>query len=512
VKTLAGLALAAGLFTSQAIAQPQIIITDRGHGASGRILAEAIARPHRVVEPDSVQFVLRRGETESRTLIVLGRDAAIEGTVNGDVIVVDGDLFIRPRARVQGRAVAIGGAVYPVLPPPGAVVVGGSESFRDNTFVIVREGDGYRLAYQSLYADATAAVLLPGFYGVRIPEYDRVNGLSLSIGPTAHIAGGAGQVDGLLTYRSDLGKIDPSLLMSLQLTRRLRLQASAGRGTFSNDRWIRSDLVNSATALVTGKDARNYYRADRGEVTGHRLWETTALRIEPFAGIRLERAWPTGPAVGEPRGPWSVFGKSDTVEGMYRPNPPVARATLLTALAGSGVEWDSRGGVRTRSRIVVEQLLQASGSDQGDPFSAETFDFTQITTDFEVRFVTFGVQEYRGEVHWLTTPGSVTPRQRFSYFGGSGTMPFLDLLEQGGDELLLVDQRYSVPLPSVRLGFLGSPVLLLRHRLGSAGIGDLPALEQALSIGVEISVLRGELRLNPATGAVEFSTGVIFSR
>src|SRR5688572_16122705 len=103
--------------------------------------------------------------------------------------------------------------------------------------------------------------------------------------------------------------------------------------------------------------------------------------------------------------------------------------------------------------------------------------FTQITSDLETRFLTFGEQEYAIDVHWVTTYGATPPPQRFVYFGGPGTMPFLDLLEQGGDELLLVDQRYSIPLVNVRFGILGVPTIQLRHRLGSAGLGRLPTLE-----------------------------------
>jgi len=497
---------------AEALTQSRIVLTDRGPGASGRILAEALSRPHRVVAPDTAAFVVRRDEREAQTVIVLGRDAAVEGTVAGDIIVVDGDLFVRPRARITGRAVAIGGAVYPVSPPPGAMVIGGSESFRDNTFTIATVADGYQLTYRSLYADASTAFSLPGIYGIRIPEYDRVNGLSLHGGPSLRIAGGAGELEALLTYRSDLGKVDPSVSLDLPLTRRLRLDASAGRGTFTNDRWIRSDIMNSITAFVTGKDTRNHFRADRAELTAHRLWETATIRLEPFAGGRIERAWSTGPAIGERRAPWSIFGKADTLEGMLRPNPTVMHGTLATALAGAGAEWESRAGVRARARLVIEHLLESSAPNAADPLGPRNLDVTQLTSDFEVRFLTFGLHEYRGEIHWVTTPGASTPPQRFAYFGGSGTMPFLDLLEQGGDELLLVDQRYLVPLMRVRLGVLGSPILQLRHRLGSAGLGDLPSLEQALSVGVEIAVVRGEFRINPSNGDTEFSFSFAFSR
>ena len=91
-------------------------------------------------------------------------------------------------------------------------------------------------------------------------------------------------------------------------------------------------------------------------------------------------------------------------------------------------------------------------------------------------------------------------------------MPFLEILEQGGGELLLIDQRYSIPIPTIALGFMGSPTLQLRHRLGSAGATALPSLEQMVGVGVSLTVIRGELRLDPASGRTQFAVGFTFAR
>src|SRR5688500_579313 len=95
--TLAGLALCATALQ----AQEKVTITDLGPGLGGRILEDALSRPHRLIAPDTTQFTMARGAEEQVSLVVLGRDAAIAGTVDGDVIVVGGDLFIRPGARIS---------------------------------------------------------------------------------------------------------------------------------------------------------------------------------------------------------------------------------------------------------------------------------------------------------------------------------------------------------------------------------------------------------------------------
>jgi hypothetical protein len=485
-------------------AQPRVVIVDQGPGPSGQLLAGVLAGPYRLIEPDTAQFILSRDERVTTALVVLGRRrTSIDGHVDGDLVVVGGDIFVHPGAAIGGRAIAIGGAVYSSTL---ADSLHETLSFRDNTFVVTRSATGYELRYQSLVADATSPLTLPGFYGLRLPSYDRVNGVSLVAGPALTFAGDRGEANALVTYRSDLGRIDPSADVSFQIEPRLRIDGFVGRGTFSNDRWIRSDLVNSFFALVIGADTRNYHRADRAEATVHRLWETTTLRLEPFLGGRGERSWAVGPGIGEDGAPWSIFRRTDTVDGMRRPNPPVPELDIISVLGGADLAWED-GGVRATARAGAERSLHLEG-----PAVAPGSAFTQLSLDLYVTFLTFGDQQYEIDVHHVTTPEGSPPPQRFAYLGGAGTLPFLDLLEQGGGELLFLDQRYSIPVPRIRLGILGTPTFLLRHRVGGAGLSRLPELEQALSAGVIISVLRGEFVIDPATGDTRGSVAFSFAR
>lgn len=486
-------------------AQERAVVVDRGPGAGGRVLESVLARPHRLVGPDTSWFRLRRAEQEPASLVVLGRTAAIEGTVGGDVVVVGGDLFVRPGARISGRAVAIGGGVYPSAL---AVVEGGTESHRDNTFDIRSAGDRYELAYRSLYEDASPPLLFPGVYGFRIPAYDRVNGASIPFGPSFSLLGGRAEIDALVTYRSDLGKIDPSVRGEAQLTRRIRAEASAGRGTFSNDSWIWSDFVNSFSVLTSGDDTRNYYRADRGELTVHRVWEWTNVVVEPFVGGLIEDAWSVGPAYGERSAPWSLFGKTDTL-AMQRPNPAITPGVTTSVLGGTRLQYE-----HPDLRVRITSLAEAGAAPQGaGDISLGWIDraFVQLTSDLAMQFPTFGEHEYAMDIHWVTTARGVPP-QRFVYLGGPGTLVFLEMLVQGGDELLLIDQRYSIPVPSVRLGLLGEPTLIFRHRMGSAGLGRLPAFEHVVGAGVLLTILRVELQMDPVRGKFRVSTGFSFSR
>lgn len=480
-------------------AQPVTVVADAGPGSAGRVLREILARPHRLIEPDTSWYQMDGRERARTSLVVLGRTAAIAGTVHGDVLVVGGDLHLRPGAHVTGRAVAIGGGVYPSA---RALAVGGIRAFRDETYDVTRVDGTYRLAYRSLRAHQTPPFRLPGLYGLRVPGYDRVNGLTLPFGPSVAFLGGRAEADVVIAYRSHIGQIDPAVVVDLHLTGRARARLEAQRGTFTNDAWIRSDAVNSLTAFGTGIDTRNYYRARRAELTLHHLTEARSMRVEPYLGAVVEDAWSVGIPPGSAGGgaPWSMLGRTSD-EGMRRPNPLIDAGRIASALLGGAAQWES-GEVRVRARARGERALDA-------PRGAR---FTQVTSDLAVAFPTFGLQEYAFELHGVTTFGETPPPQRFAYLGGSGTLAFLDLLEQGGDELLFAEQQYTIPIERIRLALLGSPTVLLRHRLGSAGIGSLPRFEQVLGLGVVLTLLRAELQVDPASGAMRFSAGLSFSR
>ena len=490
-------AIALALCTGALSAQTRVTITDVGPGYSGPLLKDALRRPHRLAEPESGRLVITREVQVRGALIVLGRVTVVEGAVDGDVIVVGADLFVRPGARIGGRAIAIGGGAYPSAL---AVVSGGAFTFRDNTFDIARVGNDYRLAYRSSAPPREAPLLFPDMYGFRMPLYDRVNGLSVPFGPAFALGRDRGRVDILATWRSNIGAMDPALRVSYQLSRRTRAALDVRRGTFSNDSWIWLDWLNSLSVLVFGDDTRNYHRADRAEVSLFRLWEGERTRWEPFVGVLSERAWSAGSAAAATGGPWSLVGRTDTLSAR-RANPTVTPGGLTSALIGTSAHWESQE-VRLDARTRVEVALAT-------PTGAR---FNQVTTSATVAFPTFGEQEYAADVHWVTTLGDAPPPQRFVYAGGSGTLPFLGMLSQGGDELLLIDQRYSIPLTRIRLGDFGNPSLQLRHRIAAAGLGALPHFETMLGLGVAVIFVRGEVQVNPATGKARLAAAFTFSR
>lgn len=334
----------------------------------------------------------------------------------------------------------------------------------------------------------------------KLPSYDRVNGLSLPIAPEISI----GSEDRLiatptLTYRSHLGKIDPSLSVVGQITSdsSLGITLTGARGTFTNDGWIRSNLVNSLTSFGLGGDSRNYFRADRGEA---RITSALHLPIDVatvFVGMRAERDWSTGWRSGELMGPYSVFGRRDTVNGIERPNPQVNQGHITSAIAGGHAEYEGISG-----SALLDVLVEAAGK---SPLGGS---FQQLTIDGATAIPTIARQQLDIAGHLVATSATAyTPRQRYAYLGGAGSLATVDMLSLGGDRLYFLDLLYVVPVPWVSIPFLGNPYIAPHFAAGAASVGGFGRPAENIGGRVGISIFSADYIVNPRSHKSSFGVG-----
>ena len=451
---------------------------------SAEFIREAVAQPH-VVKAGTARLEFPRDSTITSTLIVIGRPTYLASTVQGNVVVIGADLFLRPGVEISGHAVAIGGTVATTTL---GRVDGRIESFRDETYdVTAEQGGAYVLDYRSIRVAESIPLVQPaGIKGLIVPSYDRVNGLSLPVGALVTLGDRAVEVEPTATYRSRLGVLDPAVSVRIHPAGPVRFDGRVGIFTRSNERWNYSDLVNSATTFFAGNDTRNYFRSKGGEGRVFGLIARPGRSVEPFVGARYERV-STITAVGNV---YSVTGRN-SAEKMRRPNPLVETGTIGSGLLGAEV-FDTTGVVTSRLRAELERSFRTVTG---------TANFTQVTLDGRVGFPTFGTQRLQFRAHGVATAGDSVTRARYAYLGGSGTLPVVEELELGGTELLYLESRYIIPIDRIVLPFVGSPVLTLRHIMGAAGINRLPSLEQEIGVGLGLSAFR-----------IDFTTDVAKSR
>ena len=332
-------------------------------------------------------------------------------------------------------------------------------------------------------------ISLPFGIGLRIPSYNRVDGVAIPWGPDIRLANGKIRIATAATYRSHIGEIDPSAEGMIAVAKADTVRFFGGRSTFSNDIWIRSDIINSLTALAAGSDTRNYFRADRGEVELFHTITQPLMRIVPSVGMLHEFAWSTGDSAAHTSAPWSFFGRKDELK-MRRINPAVVRGHITSALGGLRLIYDdnvtkARLGLRVEHALDAPETATLDGS------------FTQLTLDARADFPTFGLQRFKFTGHSVIGGGDAPP-QRYAYLGGSGTLSTVDLLALGGDRLVFVEGEYEYPLARPVLQFVGAPVLNLRYAAGAAGVGELDEFIHNLSAGISLKIVKVEYHIDPS--------------
>jgi hypothetical protein len=365
-------------------------------------------------------------------------------------------------------------------------------------------------------------ITLPLGVGLRIPSYDRVNGLSLPWGPVIRLPSGRLEIDPTVTYRSNLGQLDPAVRVHVTFGETDSLSVYGGRGTYTNDGWIRSDLINSLAAIGVGSDARNYYRGDRvsAELShsfGKKPWNTSL-----WIGGNHEFDWSTGIHEKHSNAPWSFLNKKDSLK-MRRVNPEIdpGHVTSITGgIRGSFDQPEMKGrfdvriehsfdgpvvGARTRcaalvvNPLVYDQCILVQSSRPG-----EDGRFTQAILDGKATFPTFGMQTFAFRGHGVASWDGA-PAQRFSYLGGAGTLATVDLLALGGDRLVFVEGEYRYPLVRPLLPFVGAPVLSARYAAGSAGVEELPDFIQNLGVGLGLKIVKIEYHIDPNYNKTSFT-------
>ena len=468
-----------------------VVVRDAGVGRAGGYVDSLVARPY-ALRSGRGPLVLPRDSTITTSLLVIGQPTYLASQVRGDVVVVGADLYLRPGSDISGRAVAIGGTVaVTALGRVGGEVV----SLRDETLDVTGPADRLELRARTVAVGGEAApgvFRFSGIKGVKIPAYDRVDGLSLPVGvqlvPNERLV-----VEPTLTYRSRLGKVDPGITLLVGRDTGVRFEGRAARDTRTNEGWISGALINSLKTFFFGTDVQNYFRSDVGEgrVFGHVT--RAAFSIEPFVGARFERVSPIT-SVGNV---YSVLFRSDT-DKVRRPNPLVEEGHIASGLVGARLAAAEDANVHTAVQVEAEQSFTSP---------ARTGKFLQVTFNGAIDFPTFGMQRLAIRAHAVGTRGDSVPRSRYVYLGGSRTLGLLQPLERGGAELLFVDSRYTIPVERIQLPKVGAPTLSLIHRIGGAGVRSVGPLDQEVGVGVGISLIDVEV-ITGASGQNRTQVGV----
>jgi hypothetical protein len=423
-------------------------------------------------------------------LVVYDAQVRLEGNVDGSVLVLGGDFWIRPGGRVGGAIGVLGGGVYPsglaVLSrdsvffsdPRGRITIETRPTGRDGEYVAVAE---------------IRPPPRPAFFAPAVgpfPTYDRVNGLSLhasaNIRPTRQTEGPVINLWGSYRFEQE-NKLGGGIRWRVPLNvQNLQLTGEASRATRTNDAWIRGDVANSVRALVLGRDYRDYWDSDVLRVMVDRPIAKPLIAGEswlaPRGGVQISRD-----RALEEQAPWALLNR----EGLERENPPALEGTIVSLLAGTRLR------IRGTSTLFDGDLnLEHALSAPGDST------FTQAL--FVGRYGARALRTHQLQIFarvMAPIGGKDAPPQRRGILGGDGTFVTEPIAYFRGDHLVFVESSYVIPVTSVVLPVVGSPSLEAVHNIGAAWVGSAePDWVQNVGAGVIFALARVRVLINPADG------------
>ena len=445
------------------------------------------------------------GETVASDVLVLGGELYLEGTVQGDVLGVDADIYLRPGAVVEGDLRNVGGAVYR---SELAEVRQRYLSLPNLPYEVRRSGDRVLIVSR----EERRALTLDGPAGLGNTEYNRVDGFHPRFGFTytarPFLAGFAPGARGRVGYRTELGEVTGG--GSLFLEREgFGIEGGWMRDTRSQDRWIRSDIRNSADFLLDGDDMRNYYDSDVAFGEARYRFGNEAAERYVTVGVRYEQEEASSM---RQHNPWNIFG-DDTL----RTNPPVNDGTISSFIPFVRGEWVTRS-TATDALVSVEQgsyeldegCVIPEGCEEA-PAAEGEFTRLRINSEFAMQAIANHTLEIELQFMMPLAGDEPLPRQRWGMLGGSGTIRTVDDAAFYGDHLAYSETEYEIPLGFIRLPRNVVPTFELLHMAGLAWTGDRDEDEDIVqNVGARLNVwaLYARFLIDPASGDQELTAGL----
>jgi hypothetical protein len=300
--------------------------------------------------------------TITGNVAVIGGPLLLAGRIEGDVVMINGDVELLPGAVITGRLTVAGGAIR------GAehATVGGEMIAYEERLRYLREGERLapRGAFDGWWGARRAARRSAGgetrmnFLVATGQSYNRVEGMPIVFGPVLRTAGSNPlEVRALGIYRTESGATLDELGYYLRAEQEVggRGAVSVGGSFYSMidaiEPWQLSNLENGLSSFLFRRDARDYYLREGGSG-----FVRVTPRGTPFSfGAQLRRERHTSRAAGTP---WSLLGDDD-----WRLQPLVAEG-WLTSLTFDGA-LDTRSERDDPStgwylQASVERALDAS--------------------------------------------------------------------------------------------------------------------------------------------------------
>jgi hypothetical protein len=485
-RPMGALLMAAALLASAPAHAQRVELAGRGDPDWDLRLRDLIRAGGFTVLPNDT--LIANGDTIHGSVMAAGVTVRLAGVIVGDLIGIDANLFLRPGARVTGDVLNVAGGYYP---SEQATVGGTVTSDPTAPYDVERAADGFRI----VGTEERSLLDFDGIFGFHPPRYDRVDGLTLAWG-ARYMLPRLGLVEpfvaGRIGYHFERKELAGGGELGVR-RRRTELAVGAERWTFTNEEWIRNDLLNAWSTFSTGRDYRNYYEADRFYAEARRMFERGARTSQARLRFQLEDARSL-PATE----PYTLF-EPDSI----RSNPGIDDGRITSAILGLDTEW-----LRADSELEGSlQLELARELLDGDV----SFGGFLIDADYAMRAFANHTLEIEGHFQGPLPGTDSLPRQRWSFVGGSSTLYTFEFNQFPGDRIVYVESEYFIPFSSrLRLPLVGIPMLGVFHHIGKGWSHDVDStFEQNIGARLILFALYFRVVIDPSnTDNTEFGVGL----
>jgi hypothetical protein len=392
-------------------------------------------------DPSTIHFSGRSRVPSTRVILgdvaSLGGPLIISGEVDGDLVVVNGDMIFESGGSVTGDVTIVGGRLL----AEDLGEIGGTLTIYDEPLRYVQEGD--RIAAAGGRRPRGGGPFEGGFLfgNSRLvitagQNYNRIEGLPVTFGPSIRTSGpNPLRLDLFAIWRTEMGVdlnnedfgYDLQVEQALGNRRRFSLGASAYSFVQPIEDWGLSNLEASLATFLLHKDYRDYY-----ERTGWNGFAVVRLPNLPVTlrGEFIEEKHEFAP-VG---GPWSLTDNDKP----WRAQPWVAQGTFQSIRGVLTIDTRNDPGNPTDGWHIAVQARKGVGGELYLPAHLTSTDADAATlppVDFDSDFLTgfLDVRNYnrvgpRSSLNLRAVLGgslndTPLPPQFQRAFGGEGSVP-----------------------------------------------------------------------------------------
>jgi hypothetical protein len=374
--------------------------------------------------------VIQRGDSLNTNLVVKGGDLTVFGRVNGDVLVVGGNLYVRDGAFIGGNIKVINGEVFK---DDDAVVVGYIDKSSTKKEKAYREdAKTFRRSSTKLVANWVSETTNVDNF---IFRYNRVEGLFLGAGSEKRyywddqrsysLYGSVGYGFRSHNWRGNLGL---SRQFAFDDGQMVEVEAEGHSLTDSKDDWLIGLQENTAAAFLIHEDYRDYFHRYGFGVNLGYASQQDYLTSQVKVGYLVDKYTSM-----ENQTEWSLFGG----DKLFRLNPAIDPGKMRSIVSSAGLS------TVTKTIDGPEGWSLLATAEFADKSFGSAFTFNRYVADIR-RYEPLGRYDNLNIRFRVGTSEGNLPLQKIYDIGGLGTLPAYAFKDEMGNRMLLMNAEFIV--------------------------------------------------------------------